>query len=225
MRAYRTNRTVPAQTSNEACRERISDDIRLRKISFLARTAKYLRFGYDRTAAADFVAAAAERLTGPALDVGTGKGLMAMALARRGLEVISVDVDAEEQALAVRLAVEAGLKNRIRFIRADASCLSSRDGRFGCAAMMDVLHHLKDPRDVLEETARVVKPSGILILADFSRDGFELVARVHREEGSEHPVSGATLDAAAEFLSERGFEDRARLSGFQHDVIVLKKKG
>jgi len=89
---------------------------------------------------------------------------------------------------------------------------------------VDVLHHLQDSVSVLEETARVLRPSGTLILADFSPEGFELVARVHQEEGREHPVSGVTPESAETFLSGRGFELTACLSGHKHDVIVLTKK-
>jgi SAM-dependent methyltransferase len=102
--------------------------------------------------------------------------------------------------------------------------LGFSEDHFGCAALVDVLHHLQDPVSVLEETARVLRPSGILILADFSPEGFELVARVHQEEGREHPVSGVTPESAAAFLSGREFELTVRRSGHKHDVIVLKKK-
>jgi len=199
------------------------EDMVRRKAAFLVRTERYLSLGYDRFAAADFVAKTGGRLSGPALDIGTGKGIMAMAMARRGLEVESVDPDADEQALAFFLAAEAGLEDRIRFVRGEASVLPYSEGHFGCAVLMDVLHHLKDPVFVLEETARVLQPSGIMILADFSPEGFKLVARVHQEEGREHPVSGVTLESAAAFLSARGFELTARLSDHKHDVIVLTK--
>ena len=86
-----------------------------RKAAFLVRTEQYLSLDYDRFAATDFVVKTGGRLSGPALDIGTGKGLMAMALARQGLEVVSVDPDADEQALAFLLAAEAGLADRIRF--------------------------------------------------------------------------------------------------------------
>jgi ArsR family transcriptional regulator len=180
--------------------------------------------GFDRFAAAEFVVKTGGRLSGPALDIGTGKGLTALALARRGLEVVSVDIDADEQALAFFLAAEAGLGDHVRFVCGDAAGLSFPDGYFGCAAMADVLHHLQDPAPVLQETARVLKPSGILILADFSAEGFELVARVHREEGREHPVSGVTMESAAAFLSGAGFEVTVRLSSHKQDIIVLTKK-
>jgi len=199
------------------------DDMLRRKAAFLIRTERYLSLGYDRFAAADFVAKTGGRLSGPALNIGTGKGIMAMAMARQGLEVDSVDPDADEQALAFLLAAEAGLEGRIRFVQGDASVLPYSEGHFGCAVLVDILHHLKDPVSVLEETARVLQPSGIMILADFSPEGFELVARVHQEEGREHPVSGVTLESAEAFLSGRGFGLTARLSDHKHDVIVLTK--
>ena len=194
-----------------------------RKAAFLARTEHYASLGFDRFAAADFVVGTGGRLSGPALDVGTGKGLAAMALASRGLKVVSVDPDADEQALALLLADEAGLADQIRFVQGDASDLPFPGGHFGCAALVDVLHHLQDPVPVLNETARVLRPCGIAILADFSPEGLGLVARVHREEGREHPVSGVTPGSAAAFLSTRGFAVEARLSGHKHDVIVLVK--
>jgi len=199
------------------------DDLVRGKAAFLARTEQYRSLGYDRFAAADFVVKTGGQLSGPALDIGTGKGLMAMALARQGLEVISVDPDADEQALAFLLAAEAGLEDRIRFIWGDASVLPYSDDHFGCATLVAVLHHLEDAAPVLEETARVLRPSGILILADFSPEGFELVARVHREEGREHPVSGMTLESAEAFLSRKGFKPTVRRSGHNHEVTVLVK--
>jgi len=216
------NRTPTIRAKWTAMEDR--EDIVRRKASFLVRTEHYLSLGYDRFAAADFVVKTGGRLSGPALDIGTGKGLTAMAMARRGLDVVSVDPDADEQALAFLLAAEEGLKDRICFVRGDASMLPYSEDHFGCAALVDVLHHLQDPVPVLEEAARVLKPSGILILADFSPEGFELVARVHQEEGREHPVSGVTLESAASFLSGRGFEVAVRLSVHKHDVIVLAKR-
>ncbi len=199
------------------------EEMARRKTAFLARTEQYSSLGFDRSAAVDFVVATGGRLSGPALDIGTGKGLTAMAMACRGLEVVSVDPDAEEQAIAFLLAAEAGLEHHIRFFRGDASVLPYSEDHFGCAALVDVLHHLEDPGPVLEETLRVLRPSGILILADFSREGFELVARVHREEGRTHPVSGATPESAAAFFLGKGFELTARRSGHMHEVIVLTK--
>lgn len=200
-----------------------SEILARRRDVFRSRNDRYARAGFDRILAAEFVIGTGGALSGPALDIGTGKGLAARALARRGLDVVSVDVDTEEQALARFLAQEEGLAERIRFVRGDASQLPFPRGHFGCAVMVGVLHHLEDPIPSLDEMARVLRPSGTVVLADFSRDGLEIVAHVHREDGREHPVTGATPGSAAAFLAARGFAVEARLSGHHHDVIVLTK--
>lgn len=196
-----------------------------RRQAFEARTAQYRALGYDRVAAARFVAGAAGPLRGPALDVGTGKGLLAMELARLGLDVVSVDVDASEQPLASHLAREAGVGERVRFLHRDAARLPFRRGRFGCAAMMDVLHHLADPGPVLAEMARTVEVGGIVVLADFTPEGFRLVARVHRAERRAHSVSGVTVGQARGLLEQEGLDCIGEREGHLHGVAILVKRG
>jgi len=199
-------------------------DLGLRKAAFWARMRQYEGLGFNRFAAADFVIGMGGGLSGPALDVGTGKGLTAQALARRGLDVVSVDLDGDEQSLARLLAAEAHLGDRVRFVRGDAAALPFAADHFGCAVVVDLLHHLDKPEPALEEAARVLRPAGTLILADFSAEGLELVARVHREEGREHPVSAASPDSAAAYLSRKGLDVAVRSSGRRHDVIALVKR-
>ncbi|MFH1809381.1 MAG: class I SAM-dependent methyltransferase [Pseudomonadota bacterium] len=191
--------------------------------AFHARCAEYRALGHDRVAAAHFVVEGAGALSGPALDVGTGKGLLAMALARRAGHVVSVDIDSEEQALARLLAEEAGLERRISFVQADAAHLPYPDGHFGCVAMMDVLHHLTDPGPVLGEMGRLVGPGGIVVIADFDEHGFELVSRVHGAEGRVHPRSTATVEAALRQMVRAGFEETLRRTGQLHELLVLTR--
>lgn len=195
------------------------------KRGFLERTEQYLRFGHDRLAAARLVADALGDAEGPVLDVGTGKGLLAMALARRGLEVVSVDASAQDRALAVGMAEEEGLAHRIEFMTGDAEFLAFPDGYFGACAAMDLLHHLKDGRAVLGEVVRVLKPGGQLVMADFSAAGFEIVARVHGDEGRSHPVGSVTNDWAEGFLTGVGLVPGERLEAHQHRVAVFRKPG
>jgi ubiquinone/menaquinone biosynthesis C-methylase UbiE len=202
---------------------KMTPDILERLRAFRARDLEFSRLGYDRAAAARFVVAAGGALSGPALDVGTGKGVLATELARRGLEVVSVDVDLEEQELAGLLAQETGVGDRISFVLGDAARLECPDGKFGCAAMMDVLHHLEEPVEVLREMARLVADKGTIIVADFDEQGFELVARVHREEGREHPRTKATVDVAEDVLCKSGFRCLKRTNGHFHEVAVLTK--
>jgi ubiquinone/menaquinone biosynthesis C-methylase UbiE len=176
-----------------------------RERAFRARTEQYRRCGHDRFAAARFVAEAAGNASGVALDVGTGKGLLAMALAARGFDVVSVDIDAEDQELAAALSALSDVAHRIRFLLHDAASLPFPDGHFSIAAMMDVLHHLEDATPVLGEMARLVGPQGRLVIADFIEEGFELVRRVHQGEGRRHPRSDVTLDTARDCLALTGW--------------------
>jgi tRNA-Thr(GGU) m(6)t(6)A37 methyltransferase TsaA len=199
-------------------------ELATRRAAFLARTEQYRKLGFDRFGAAEFIAAAAGPLTGPVLDVGTGRGLTAMSLARRGLDVVSVDPDTSEQALAAHLAEEAGLSARIRFVSGDAASVAYPPGHFGSAVLAEVLHHLPGPLPVLEVVGRLVRLGGTIVLAEFDRAGFDLVASVHREEGGEHPVSGFTLDAAVEWLATAGYRVRTRTAGHLHDIAVLVRE-
>jgi ubiquinone/menaquinone biosynthesis C-methylase UbiE len=191
--------------------------------AFHARELQYRRRGHDRVAAARFVVASGGILRGPALDVGTGKGLTAIELARTGMEVVSVDLDALEQELAALLSEEAGVGGRIHLVHCDAAHLSYPDRHFGCVAMMDVLHHLDDPRPVLREMVRVLRDDGVVIVADFTEEGFELVSSMHREDGREHPRSATTVSFAQEELVRAGLQTVARTAGNFHDVVVLRK--
>lgn len=192
--------------------------------AFHKRNDRLLQMGFDRAGAARFIVESAGTLHGPALDVGTGKGILAVELARSGMNVVSVDQDGEEQELAAVLVREAGFEGQIQFIREDAAHLKFQDEYFGCAAMMDVLHHLEKPKPVLLEMARVVRRGGILVVSDFDEEGFSLLSRVHQDEGREHPRMPITMDKAVEFLMRDGFLCSSRIEGYLHHVAVLTKE-
>jgi ubiquinone/menaquinone biosynthesis C-methylase UbiE len=193
--------------------------------AFIRRTQRYLDLGYDRHAASAFVARLAGQVAGPVLDVGTGKGLLAIALARRGLDVVSVDVSTADFDLAVSLAEEADVVARVRFMVLDASNLPFPNDHFGCVAMMDVLHHLGEGEPVLKEARRMLRPGGTLIVADFTQEGFDLIARVHREDGREHPVGPVTLDWASTWLQREGLVRVSETTSHLQRAIVFSAAG
>ena len=198
--------------------------VRANREKFLERMGRYRSEGLDRQAAMRFILEAGMPLDGPALDVGTGKGLTAIELARRGLEVRSVDVDPEEQRIADLNVRYEGLEGLVTFYEGDAASLPWEDGSFGCAAMVEVVHHIRDAAPVLGEVLRLLRPGGRLILADFTREGFDLVARMHSEEGKEHLVGPVALDVAVAHLKDRDMRLVYRAEGFLHDVAVCEKR-
>ena len=103
---------------------------------------------------------------GAVLDVGCGTGVLTLALAERGFEVVAVDHSPEMLAIARRKAAEAGLSPRIRFEEGDVTRLRFADDSFAGATAQGVLHHLADPAASLDEIKRVVRPGGFVFVSE-----------------------------------------------------------
>ena len=200
-------------------------ELKERQSKLAARSAQYLSLGFDRGAAVRGVVEAASPLASPVLDIGTGPGHLALELARRGLSVVSVDPKGEDQEVAAYLASLEGLGERLWLIEADAASLPFEDGHFPLILSMDVLHHLDSEGPVLAEAARLLSPRGRLVLTDFSPEGFDLVARVHREEGGDHPVGPVTQESARAFLEGLGMTPLADRTENLHRITVYGRTG
>jgi ubiquinone/menaquinone biosynthesis C-methylase UbiE len=87
------------------------------------------------------------------LDVGTGTGRAAIALAQRGAIVSGVDASAEMLAVARTRAGEAGVS--VAFTREDAHRLTFTDASFDAVVCLRVLMHTPDWRQSLAELCRV----------------------------------------------------------------------
>ncbi len=179
-------------------------EIDRRMDAFRKRREAFAALGHEGARAAALVLDVTGPLAGPVLDLGSGMGVMARELARRGLFVESVDVNAEDQEIAASFTAGTGLEARIRFTPADGSALPFPDGTFPSVISHNVLHHLANGASVLREVVRVLRPGGALVLADFSAEGFAFAACVHAAEGGTHPEGPVTLDWARGFLAALG---------------------
>ncbi len=105
---------------------------------------------------------ATDGLTGPAIDVATGTGDLAFALARQdGIpSVVGVDFVPEMVALARHKAGLRDLSQRITFIRGDALALPFPGSSFTCATAGFSLRNVSDVPLALGEMARVLRPGG-----------------------------------------------------------------
>lgn len=87
------------------------------------------------------------------LDVGTGTGRAAIALARRGAVVTGIDASAEMLAVARRRAEAAG--TQVTFQQGDAHGVAFSDRAFDSVVCLRVLMHTPDWRQSLGELCRV----------------------------------------------------------------------
>ena len=93
------------------------------------------------------------------LDVGTGSGVLADELVRRGARVIGLDLS---HGMLVRNHEE-----RPPAVVADVLALPLRDAMVDVATASFVLNHLQAPADGVRELARVVRPGGQVLATTF----------------------------------------------------------
>lgn len=190
----------------------------------IERNALFLEHGYDRKRATSFIIDSAGPLSPPVLDIGTGKGMAAIEIARRGVPVMSVDVSEEELRTAFLNARAAEVDSNILFHVGDANELPFEDDHFNLVTMINVLHHLDETNGIFAEVSRVLKPGGRFLVADFTDDGFAILDRIHRSEGRVHDrLSAVEFDEVARMLPRFGLECRGRDARFFEHVILAQK--
>ncbi|HEY2993349.1 MAG TPA: class I SAM-dependent methyltransferase [Methylomirabilota bacterium] len=117
----------------------------------------------------------AEPLAGATvLDVGTGRGRIALALAPLVRRVVGIDRDAEAIAEATRHAEAAGLANA-EFVVADAEKIEFVD-----IAPHLVLAHLYFADSLVEEASKALRPGGALAFVAFHVDQWRETGRRSR---------------------------------------------
>lgn len=129
------------------------------------------------------------------LDVGCGNGGLVRSLVKRGAEVVGIDPNAEALGLAREAVADA------TFVQATAEALPFSDDSFDGAVLLNSLHHVpvSDMNMALREVARVVEPSGPLVVIEPLAEGtlFDALRLVEDETAIRHAAQEA-IDRAIE---------------------------
>ena len=187
---------------------------------YLERVNFYLSFGYDLEKERDFILDKSLPIFGEILEIGTGKGHFALALAKHGFTFISIDISEEEQAIAKLNIQYFGLGKQVVFRIEDAENLSFSGQSFDIIFSINVFHHLKNPLEVLNEMIRLLRPAGKLILSDFSAKGLEVINACHTHEGGKHDYFKHRLDEAKDYLINKGFDIKEFQSEVQRVIVA-----
>jgi demethylmenaquinone methyltransferase/2-methoxy-6-polyprenyl-1,4-benzoquinol methylase len=103
------------------------------------------------------------------LDVATGTGMVAFALAERGCTVVGLDQSPQMLAMArMKLRSVPALADRITFVQGEAERLPFETGSFDSLTFTYLLRYVDDRAATLAELARVVRPGGRIGMVEFA---------------------------------------------------------
>lgn len=104
------------------------------------------------------------------LEIGFGPGLAIQRIADIAREGFVAGVDISEVMVqqASRRNAAAIREGRVRLSEGSATALPYQDGSFDKALAINTLHHVQDPAAGLRELWRVLKPRGVLAIAENS---------------------------------------------------------
>jgi demethylmenaquinone methyltransferase / 2-methoxy-6-polyprenyl-1,4-benzoquinol methylase len=155
-----------------------------------------LSFGQDprwRRAMVDAVdPSAGQRI----LDVATGTGMVARALAARGAEVIGLD-QSEAMLGTARESLPEALRSRVTFVTGQAEHLPYEAASFDALTFTYLLRYVDDPAATMRELARVLKPGGRIGMVEFGvprQPALRTLWQVHTRAGL--PLLGRAVSSS-----------------------------
>jgi SAM-dependent methyltransferase len=173
--------------------------------------AKHFNSDRRRRADAPLLQRVVEPLRGgeTVLDIGAGTGFLSLEVAKKltaGGSVIALDASADMLAQLAELSKTQGTNGTVRTLLADASDTGLADASVDVVVSSMVFHELSDPGEVAREIARVLKPGGSVVVADFRRTLLTRLFTLFHHGGSHGVFTPAQM---VELLEGAGLRDVA----------------
>jgi 2-polyprenyl-3-methyl-5-hydroxy-6-metoxy-1,4-benzoquinol methylase len=107
------------------------------------------------------------------LEIGCGPGYISLELARNGYDITGLDVSAYSIQIANQMAQENSYKNgfgHLEYQKTDFLLSEFPECSFDAICFFQTLHHFESPEKVIEKVKKILKPDGIIIVNEPSRD-------------------------------------------------------
>jgi 2-polyprenyl-6-hydroxyphenyl methylase/3-demethylubiquinone-9 3-methyltransferase len=117
------------------------------------------------------------------VDIGCGGGILSDAMARRGADVLGIDLATKPLKVAQLHAIEAGTPRvAYREVAAEALAAEQPEG-FDVVTCMEMLEHVPDPASIIAACSRLLKPGGWAFFSTLNRNAkaflFAIVGAEH----------------------------------------------
>jgi len=104
------------------------------------------------------------------LDVGCGGGILADSMARRGAQVLGIDLATKPLRVAQLHALEAQTPN-VDYREVSAEDLArEQPGQYDVVTCMEMLEHVPDPGAIVQACSELVKPGGWVFFSTLNRN-------------------------------------------------------
>ena len=104
------------------------------------------------------------------VDVGCGGGILAESMARRGADVLGIDLSDRPLKVAQLHAMEAGVANIDYRSVAVEALAAEQPASFDVVTCMEMLEHVPDPTSVVQACMNLAKPGGWVFFSTINRN-------------------------------------------------------
>jgi SAM-dependent methyltransferase len=158
------------------------------------------------------------------LDVGCGDGTTALPAARRGADVLGVDIASNLVAAGNRRANDEGLAN-CRFQEGDATNLHElEDQRFDLVMSIFGAMFAPKPFDVAREMVRVCRPGGRIVMGNWIPNDPTLVAQILKISSAYSPPPPEGFISPMTWGIEQHVFERFEAAGVPRDRISIARE-
>jgi ubiquinone/menaquinone biosynthesis C-methylase UbiE len=165
---------------------------------------------------------------GELIELGCGAGFYTKVLAENASRVIATDLS--DEMLAVARTQLRGWQN-VTLEKADCEKPDFPDGKFSSVFMANLIHVIGNPSTVLQESYRILKDGGLLLIINYTGHGvnwfekMKMGIRFLRKWGKPPAHSRANLspDELCALVERAGFKvDEVQLMGDKIKALYLK---
>jgi 2-polyprenyl-6-hydroxyphenyl methylase/3-demethylubiquinone-9 3-methyltransferase len=152
------------------------------------------------------------------VDVGCGGGILAEAMARKGADVLGIDLAAKLLRVAELHALETS--TRVAYRQASAEQLAGEaPAGFDVVTCMEMLEHVPDPASVVSACAALVRPGGTVFFSTINRNPKSFLFAIVGAEYVLNLLPRGTHEYA-KFIRPRELAGFARSAGL--DLLELR---